>query len=148
LDGGERFVACSFKYARPYRWTTDVVVAPSLVPAKSVTPPTDGGFISGHTAEAFRDALAMGYLVPQRVQERSLERAQANERWVVVPRTTRTLRGVATTVQRSRLRASGSETAATTDIDGRVLARQFESTLNEFPPSTGMSPSALTRAMS
>ena len=68
-DGSTEPAKRYFKYARPYRWTTEVVVAPSLVPAKSTTPPTDGGFISGHTAEAFRDALAMGYLVPQRFQE-------------------------------------------------------------------------------
>lgn len=58
-----------YKYARPWRWTTDVVVAPSLEPAKSTTPPTDGGFPSGHTAEAWRDALTIAWLVPQRYQE-------------------------------------------------------------------------------
>jgi autotransporter-associated beta strand protein len=68
-DGSTEPAKRYFKYARPYRWTTDVVVAPSLVPAKSSTPTTDGGFISGHTAEAFRDALAMAVLVPQRFQE-------------------------------------------------------------------------------
>lgn len=58
-----------FKYARPWRWSSAVVVAPSLVPAKSSTPATDGGFISGHSAEGWRDALAMAYLVPERYQE-------------------------------------------------------------------------------
>jgi len=58
-----------YKYARPWRWSTSVVVAPSLVPAKSSTPSTDGGYISGHAAEATRDAVAMAYVFPQRFQE-------------------------------------------------------------------------------
>ncbi|RCS21790.1 autotransporter domain-containing protein [Phyllobacterium salinisoli] len=58
-----------FKYARPWRWSSDVQVLPALEPAKSSTPVTDGGFPSGHTAEAWRNALAMAYLVPQRYQE-------------------------------------------------------------------------------
>ncbi|UXH80853.1 phosphatase PAP2 family protein [Roseateles amylovorans] len=65
-----------YKYARPWRWSTDVKVVPQLVPAKSATPATDGGFISGHTAEGVRKAMAIAYLVPQRFQElmaRSLE---------------------------------------------------------------------------
>lgn len=58
-----------FKYARPYRWSNDVVLLPTLEPAKSSKPAEDGGFPSGHTAEAWRDAIAMAYLVPQRYQE-------------------------------------------------------------------------------
>ncbi|MBR8277098.1 phosphatase PAP2 family protein [Burkholderia cenocepacia] len=58
-----------FKYARPYRWSTSVIVAPTLVPAESATPATDGGFVSGHTAEAVRDATTMAWLVPERFQE-------------------------------------------------------------------------------
>ncbi|KTS76082.1 phosphatase PAP2 family protein [Pantoea stewartii] len=57
-----------YKYARPYRWRSEVVVVPALVPAESPTPATDGGFISGHTAEAIRDAIAMAWLVPERFQ--------------------------------------------------------------------------------
>jgi autotransporter-associated beta strand protein len=64
-EPGKRF----YKYARPYRWSTDVVVVPALESAKSSTPPTDGGFPSGHAAEAWRDALPMAYLFPQRYQE-------------------------------------------------------------------------------
>ncbi|MGO8183235.1 hypothetical protein, partial [Rhizobium leguminosarum] len=48
------------------RWGQDVSVVPTLEPAKSGKPVEDGGFQSGHTAEAWRDALAMAYLVPQR----------------------------------------------------------------------------------
>ncbi|MPV65465.1 phosphatase PAP2 family protein [Burkholderia sp. BE17] len=58
-----------YKYARPYRWSTSVVVAPTLVLAESTTPATDGGFISGHQAEAMRDAVTMAWLVPERFQE-------------------------------------------------------------------------------
>ncbi|WP_228896467.1 phosphatase PAP2 family protein [Pseudoduganella aquatica] len=58
-----------FKYARPYRWSSSVVVVPALVPAKSSTPSTDGGFTSGHSAEAVRGAMAMAYAVPERYQE-------------------------------------------------------------------------------
>ena len=58
-----------FKYARPFRWSSSVVLAPTLVPAVSTTPVTDGGFISGHTAEALRNAVVMAYLVPERFQE-------------------------------------------------------------------------------
>ena len=58
-----------FKYARPWRWSSSVKVVPALEPAKSSTPATDGGFISGHTAEAVRKAIAFAYVVPQRYQE-------------------------------------------------------------------------------
>ncbi|WP_431103691.1 phosphatase PAP2 family protein [Roseateles noduli] len=58
-----------YKYARPWRWSASVKVVPALEPAKSSTPTTDGGFVSGHTAEGVRKALAMAYLVPERYQE-------------------------------------------------------------------------------
>lgn len=58
-----------YKYPRPFRWSSSVVVVPTLVPVESTTPATDGGFISGHTAEAVRDAIGMAYVVPERFQE-------------------------------------------------------------------------------
>jgi autotransporter-associated beta strand protein len=58
-----------YKYARPWRWSSSVKVVPALEPAKSATPTTDGGFVSGHTAEAVRKSLAFAYVVPQRFQE-------------------------------------------------------------------------------
>ena len=58
-----------FKYARPWRWSMDVAVVPTLEAAKSSTPVKDGGFPSGHTAEAWRNGLTMAYLVPERYQE-------------------------------------------------------------------------------
>ena len=58
-----------YKYARPYRWSSNVVLIPALVPAKSATPATDGGFTSGHSAEAVRGAVGMAYVLPERYQE-------------------------------------------------------------------------------
>ena len=58
-----------YKYARPWRWSTSVKVVPALEPAKSGTPTTDGGYPSGHAAEAVRKAIALAYVVPQRYQE-------------------------------------------------------------------------------
>jgi autotransporter-associated beta strand protein len=68
-DGSTEPAKRFYKYARPYRWSADVKVVPALESAKSTTPTTDGGFPSGHTAEAWRNTLAMAYLVPQRYQE-------------------------------------------------------------------------------
>ncbi|MBB3654951.1 autotransporter-associated beta strand protein [Rhizobium sp. BK650] len=68
-DGSTEPAKRYFKYGRPYRWSQEVSVVPALEPAKSGKPVEDGGFPSGHTAEAWRDALAMAYLVPQRFQE-------------------------------------------------------------------------------
>ncbi len=58
-----------YKYARPWRWSSAVNVVPALEPAKSTTPQTDGGYISGHEAEGVRDAIAVAYAVPERFQE-------------------------------------------------------------------------------
>jgi autotransporter-associated beta strand protein len=58
-----------YKYARPYRWSSAVKVVPQLEPAKSTTPSTDGGFTSGHAAEATRNAVGMAYVLPERYQE-------------------------------------------------------------------------------
>jgi autotransporter-associated beta strand protein len=58
-----------YKFARPWRWSSSVIVVPALVPAESPTPQTDGGYISGHEAEAMRDAIAVAYAVPERFQE-------------------------------------------------------------------------------
>jgi autotransporter-associated beta strand protein len=58
-----------FKYARPFRWSSDVVIMDALVPVKSTNPKSDGGYISGHTAEGYRKSIGMAYLVPERFQE-------------------------------------------------------------------------------
>lgn len=69
VDGSTEPAKRFYKYARPWRWSSEVIVVPALESAKSSTPTTDGGFPSGHSAEAWRDALPMAYLFPQRFQE-------------------------------------------------------------------------------
>ncbi len=64
-EPGKRF----YKYARPRRWSHGVLVQPTLLPARSGTPATDGGFPSGRTAESARNAIAMAYVGPGRFQE-------------------------------------------------------------------------------
>ncbi|WP_043383148.1 phosphatase PAP2 family protein, partial [Methylobacterium sp. UNCCL110] len=64
----------AYSYPRPWRQSLNgeslgFVVPPSLVPEKSPTPATDGGFPSGHTNAAYLSALALAYAVPQRFQE-------------------------------------------------------------------------------
>jgi autotransporter-associated beta strand protein len=58
-----------YQYPRPYRWSEKVVLLPELVPCKSATPQTDGGFPSGHTNASYLAALAFAYSMPQRYQE-------------------------------------------------------------------------------
>ncbi|WP_394650591.1 autotransporter-associated beta strand repeat-containing protein [uncultured Deinococcus sp.] len=58
-----------YLYPRPWRQSTSVIVAPSLLLARSSTPATDGGFPSGHTNGAYLAALALAYAVPERFQE-------------------------------------------------------------------------------
>ena len=58
-----------YLYPRPWRQSTSVIVAPSLLLARSSTPATDGGFPSGHTNGAYLAALALAYAVPERYQE-------------------------------------------------------------------------------
>lgn len=68
-----------FKYARPWRWSSSVKVVPALEPAKGTTAATDGGYVSGHTAEAYRDALMMAYMLPERFQELLARAAELGE---------------------------------------------------------------------
>lgn len=62
-----------FKYQRPYKWSSSVVVEPKLVnnetAASGSDAAKDAGFASGHTAEAVRRAAAMAYALPERFQE-------------------------------------------------------------------------------
>lgn len=59
-----------YSYARPYRWANDTsIIVPTLVPAISQTPATDGGFPSGHTNASYLAALSLAYAVPERYQE-------------------------------------------------------------------------------
>lgn len=64
-----------YSYMRPYRWANledpqaPSIIVPTLEPAKSSTPQTDGGFPSGHTNASYLAALALAYAVPERYQE-------------------------------------------------------------------------------
>jgi LPXTG-motif cell wall-anchored protein len=58
-----------YQYPRPWRWSTDVKVLPTLEPAKSTTPESDGGFPSGHTNAANLAAIGLAYAFPERFQE-------------------------------------------------------------------------------
>ena len=58
-----------YKYPRPWRWSSSVIVLPTLVPAESSNPATDGGFPSGHTNAGTIAALGIAYAVPERYQE-------------------------------------------------------------------------------
>jgi autotransporter-associated beta strand protein len=78
-DGSTEPAKRFFKYARPWRWSSQVIVPPSLMPVRSSTPATDSGFMSGHAAEGWRDALAMAYLVPERYQELIVRAAELGE---------------------------------------------------------------------
>ena len=79
----------TFQYPRPWRmnddsqvidtgavdqygypvYKSDVVVAPQLLLQRSMTPESDGGFVSGHTNAFYLAGLAYAYAVPERFQE-------------------------------------------------------------------------------
>lgn len=58
-----------YSYMRPFRWADPSIIVPTLVPAMSTTPATDGGFPSGHTNASYLASLALAYAVPERFQE-------------------------------------------------------------------------------
>ncbi|UQZ37574.1 phosphoesterase [Paenibacillus sp. PK3_47] len=58
-----------YSYMRPFRWADPSVIVPTLRPAMSTTPATDGGFPSGHTNASYLASLALAYAVPERFQE-------------------------------------------------------------------------------
>ncbi|AET59467.1 membrane-associated phospholipid phosphatase [Paenibacillus terrae HPL-003] len=58
-----------FNYPRPFRWSDNSVVVPTLLPAQNPDPSKDGGFPSGHTNAAYLSAFAMAYAAPERYQE-------------------------------------------------------------------------------
>jgi autotransporter-associated beta strand protein len=79
----------AYQYPRPWRMTadsrvvptgatddlgypvyrSDVIVAPQLLRQRSVSPPDDGGFPSGHTNAFHLACLALAYAIPERFQE-------------------------------------------------------------------------------
>ncbi|AHM64772.1 phospholipid phosphatase [Paenibacillus polymyxa] len=58
-----------FSYPRPFRWSDNSVVVPSLIPALKSDATNDGGFPSGHTNAAYLSSIAMAYAMPERYQE-------------------------------------------------------------------------------
>lgn len=58
-----------FGYKRPFRWSPEASVIPTLVPQIKSDPSTDGGYPSGHTNAAYLSAFAMAYAIPERYQE-------------------------------------------------------------------------------
>lgn len=60
-----------YNYARPFRWSSDVQVLPTLIPAKQpdANALSDGGYPSGHTNAAYLATLALAYAAPERFQE-------------------------------------------------------------------------------
>ncbi|KKI89825.1 phospholipid phosphatase [Bacillus sp. SA1-12] len=58
-----------YNYKRPFRWSEEVSIVPTLVPAKKDDPTSDGGFPSGHTNAAYLAAYGLAYAVPERFEE-------------------------------------------------------------------------------
>lgn len=47
-------------------YASNVMIAPSLLPVRSTTPASDGGFVSGHTNAAYLASISMAYAMPER----------------------------------------------------------------------------------
>ncbi|WP_411699188.1 phosphatase PAP2 family protein [Conyzicola sp.] len=60
-----------YNYARPFRWSTDVSILPTLEPVKKSDADAfgDGGYPSGHTNAAWLASYALAYSAPERFQE-------------------------------------------------------------------------------
>lgn len=58
-----------YNYQRPFRWSEEVSVIPTLVPRIKDDPSSDGGFPSGHTNAAYLASYGFAYAVPERYEE-------------------------------------------------------------------------------
>lgn len=60
-----------YNYARPFRWSEDVSILPTLEPVKKSDADAfgDGGYPSGHTNAAWLASYALAYSAPERYQE-------------------------------------------------------------------------------
>ncbi|WP_366248065.1 phosphatase PAP2 family protein [Terribacillus aidingensis] len=58
-----------YNYQRPFRWSEEVSVIPTLVPRIKEDPSSDGGFPSGHTNAAYLASYGFAYAVPERYEE-------------------------------------------------------------------------------
>ena len=73
-----------FQYMRPFRWASDTsIVLPTLRPAISATPASDGGFPSGHTNAAYLAGYALAYAIPERYQELMTRASQLGQNRIV-----------------------------------------------------------------
>ncbi|XAH24702.1 phosphatase PAP2 family protein [Xylophilus sp. GW821-FHT01B05] len=73
-----------YQYMRPFRWLNDTsIVIPTLRPAISATPATDGGFPSGHTNAGYLASFALAYAVPQRYQEMLTRASQLGQNRII-----------------------------------------------------------------
>jgi autotransporter-associated beta strand protein len=58
-----------YQYMRPYRWSSEVKLLPTLALDIGSNPNKDGGFPSGHTNAAYLASIGMAYAAPERFQE-------------------------------------------------------------------------------
>lgn len=58
-----------YSYMRPFRWSEEVSVIPTLVPRIKDDASTDGGFPSGHTNAGYLASYGLAYAVPERYEE-------------------------------------------------------------------------------
>jgi len=58
-----------YAYKRPFRWSEEVSVIPTLVPRIKDDPSSDGGFPSGHTNAGYLASYGFAYAVPERYEE-------------------------------------------------------------------------------
>ncbi|MFK4133026.1 autotransporter domain-containing protein [Pseudomonas luteola] len=73
----------AYQYPRPWRQTQEEIIQPSLRPARSSTPETDGGFPSGHTNAAYLSSIALSYAIPQRFEELMLRASEVGNNRIV-----------------------------------------------------------------
>lgn len=129
-----------YQYPRPWRQSEDVVVLPELVPAKSTTPASDGGFPSGHTNAAYLASLAFAYAYPERYQELLTNASELGNSRIVA--------GMHSPMDVMGGRILGTALAASIlgDPANATLADeahlQAEATLAQATPSTGADPYA------
>lgn len=58
-----------YSYMRPFRWSEEVSIIPTLVPRIKEDASTDGGFPSGHTNAGYLASYGLAYAVPERYEE-------------------------------------------------------------------------------
>ncbi|MGD8193181.1 phosphatase PAP2 family protein [Herbiconiux sp. P18] len=74
-----------YNYARPFRWSDDVSVLPTLVPAKKADADalSDGGYPSGHTNAGWLASYALAYAAPEQYQDLLLNASEIGNSRIV-----------------------------------------------------------------